>query len=473
MARFRTLARRELVFLALGAMDVCVITPLFASLIALITPVRPLPVTATFFCAVIGVHYLARIGLESSLHPLLRSTLLALGMLVSGLLAIHQLLHAQTPLLDPAWLTGILQSLQHESLSQEIIIFLSVLFFWWRGLVLAQRRLDSESVAFRFRLGLVALAVTMTVGGFILPWPLYQFVFAFFFVSLLGIALARAEEVGQQYGGNQSPFSLGWLATVVAASLTVLLLAAGAATLMTGESVSRILVPLWETASVILAALAYVGGWVMYAVMALLEALFGEINIKGFEFAQPALPSEGLPQQPGQPPFTPEQLALAKTVGTIGGILLLLLVIALSLRRLRARAGRRRGEERESVWEGVHLRRSLRDLWLHGRRRLDEAAAALSRSRLGQLLAALTIRRIYAHASALAAERGYPRALHETPYEYRPTLERAFPESCQEIECITEAYVAVHYGEAPEHPQELEKVQAAWERIRSAVNQPS
>jgi len=60
----------------------------------------------------------------------------------------------------------------------------------------------------------------------------------------------------------------------------------------------------------------------------------------------------------------------------------------------------------------------------------------------------MTIRRIYAHVSALAAEQGYPRASHETPYEYLPALEQAFPESHEEVAHITGAYVAVHYGSA-------------------------
>jgi hypothetical protein len=461
--RFRACVRRELVFLALGAMDVCVITPLVAALLSLIVPVRPLPITAVFLGAVLVVHYLARAGLRLPLHPLFRSGLLGAGMLVSGLLVVHQLLHAQTYLWNPAWLVGVFRGLQQESLSQDVLIFLLVVFWWWRGLVLAQRRLDSGSVAFRFRLGLVMLAVTTAVGGLIIPWPLYQVVFAFFFISLLGIALARAEEVGQQYGGRQSPFGLGWLAMLVTTILIVLLLAAGVTTLLAGGGIGRFVGPALEVLSVVVTALVYVLAWIVYVVTAFLSAVFGEIEWEGFE-GLPALPQPGAPVQPRQPFFTPEQLALAKAAGIIGGVLLLLLVIALSLRRLRARGGRHRGDERESVWEGVHLRRSLRDLLRGGRRRLDGAAAVL-----GKFFAALTIRRIYAHLSALAAERGYPRALHETPYEYLPVLEQSFPDSREEVARITEAYVAVHYGEAPERPEHLKAIQAAWERIRETA----
>lgn len=472
MGRLRAHARHELVFLALGTMDVCIIAPLLAALLSLIVPVRPFPITAVFLGAVLAVHYVGRLMLRLPLVPGLRPALVGLGTLVSGLLAVHQLRYAHTRLLDPAWLAGIFRDLRqanlsHENVSQDVIIFLLVVFLWWRGLVLAQRPLDGASVAFRFRLGLVMLAVTTVLGGLVLPWPSYYYVFLFFFAGLLGIALARAEEVAQQYGGGHSPFSLGWLATLVSVSLLVLLLAAGVAALLTGENVSRFVGPIWDGLMLVLRGVAYVIGLMVQVLVTVLRLLLGEISLEKLRRDLSQLrPSQSLPQPEPYARLTAEQLALTRTVGTVAGVLLLVLVVALSLRRLRARAERRRGEERESVWEGTHLRRGLRDLLRHGRHRLDEAAAALGRSRLGRLFAALTIRRIYAHVSALAAEQGYPRASYETPYEYLPTLREAFPDSREEVARVTEAYVAVHYGEAPERPQDLAAVEAAWEGIR-------
>lgn len=466
MGRFRDHVRRELVFVALGTMDICVIVPLFAALLSPIIPVRPLAVVTVFLGALLAVHYLARLALRLPLHPTLRSGLLGLGMLVSGLLVVHQLLHAETRLLDSAWLVDVFSDLQQNVGSHDVLVFLLVLFLWWRGLVLAQRRLDSESVAFRFRLGLVLLALTLVLAGSILPWPYHYLVFVFFFAGLLGIALARAEEVGQRYGGSQSPFGLGWLVTLVAAALAVLLLAGGLATLLTGESIALLLVPALQVLRLILIGLVYVMALIAQIVITPLLALFRQHEIGRFleEFARKMTPPEAfeMETQSRESPFTAEQLALVQAIGIIGGVLLLLLLVALSLRRLRAQAGRRRDEGRESVWEGVHLRHGLRDLLRRGRHRLDEAANAL-----GRFFAARTIRRIYAHVSALAAERGYPRAAYETPYEYLPALEHAFPDNREDVARVTEAYIAVHYGEVPERPEDLMVVRAAWQRIRS------
>jgi hypothetical protein len=472
--KVRDCIRRELVFLALGTMDVCIITPLVAALLSRIVPVRPLLVTLILLGAVLAVHYLARLALWLPFRPSLRYGALGLGMLVSGLLITHRLLHAQTRLLHPAWLVGIFSDLRQGAPSRELPIFLLVLFLWWRGLVLAQRRLDSDSVAFRFRLGLLMIAVTTALAGPMLSWPYHRFVFAFFFASLLGIALARAEEIGHQYGGGQSPFGLGWLATLVAAALVVLLLAGGLAALLTGENIGLVLVPALQVLHVILFYVVYILAWIAQIVIAPLVSILQQEELRRAleEFSRRiAAPGQAEPQemQPRELPFTPEQLALVRAVGVVGGVLLLLLLVALSLRRLRAWAGQRRDEERESVWEGAQLRRDLGDLLRRGRRRVDQAAAALSRSLLGRFFAAMTIRRIYAHLGALAAERGYPRFSSQTPYEYLPTLERAFPDSREEVARITEAYVAVHYAEAPERPADLEAIQAAWDRVRETA----
>ncbi len=475
MHRFYAQLRRELVFLALASMEACVIAPLITALVSLLTPLQPSPllITGIFLGALLIVHYIVRASLQLALNPILRSSLLGLGMLLSGLFLVHRLLYTQTSLWNPAWLATAFHNLQtDELLSLDAIIFLLALFIWWRGIILAQRRIESDTVVAHFRSGIVMLAITTMISGFLLPSTPSQFVFAFFFVSLLGIVLARAEEVGQQYGGSQSPFNLGWLATIVAVTLTVLILAAGTATLLTDRNVSRFLEPFWEVQQIIFTFLTYVTlfvvSWVGRGIIDFLEGIVGDLDTRGIEAALTP-PEVGSIEALGESAFTPEQLALTKAVGVVFALLIVLLLIVSSMRRLRARAGRRRDEYRESVWAGMNVRNSLRDLWDDGRRRLGEISNQLSHSRLGQMFAALTIRRIYAHMSALAADLGHPRAIHETPYEYQSTLEQAFPENHKDVAQVTQAYVAVHYGQVPDQLADLQMVRAAWEHIQEAA----
>jgi hypothetical protein len=474
--RVRDCARRELVFLALGTMDACVITPLYAALLAPLIDVKPLSIVLALLAAILTVHYLARLSLSLPIEFWLRSALTALGMLITGLLAIHHVLYAHTSLWHLRWVGDMLASLKRDILTHDILVFTLVVFLWWRGLVLAQRRLDSRNVAFRFRLGVILLAVTSGIAGSMVHWPHHHFVFLFVFASLLGTALARAEEVGQQYGGRQSPFSLGWLATLVAASSIVLLMAAGLTSLLAGESLVRILRPILRVLQVLAFALILAFSWAAQLLIEPLLALLRRYDIgqaaqevlDQMEFPQP-LDRENLAREPA---FTPEQLATLRGAVAVVGASLLLLIVAISLHRLRARPGGLSDEKREFVWDGVHLRSDLGELLKRGRRRLGGVTDALMRSRLGQVFAALTIRRIYAHMAALAADRGYPRAIDETPYDYLPALHRAFPESPEEVTQITESYVAVHYGELPEQEEELSTVRTAWQQLRRGVPPP-
>jgi hypothetical protein len=463
--------RRELVFLAMATMEACAVGPVLIALLSWIKPVKPSVVMAVFWGALVAIHYVVRLSLWLSLPPLLHSSLLVLGMVLSSSFAVHGLLHPRVRLWNLAWVGDAFYSLRRGGTSLDAIVFLIVLFCWWRGIVLARCRLDSGTVTSRFRSGMVMLAVAMVIGGYIFALPPYQFVFGYFFVSLLGVALARAEEVGQQYGGGQSPFSLGWLAMVVSATLAVLLLSAGLATVLTGENVGRFIAPMLAFQRSLLELLGYVlgiaFGWLVELLYKILQSIFDGLDSSDLEGILTMPEMEGT--MPGQAAVTSEHMVMVKVIVIACGLLALLLVLAFAPRRRHARDRRPPGDERESVWDEFDLRRSLRDLWDEGRRRLNEGAAALGRSLLGQFFVALTIRRIYAHLSALAAELGYPRADDQTPYEYQPILTQAFPEYPEEVAHITTAYVAVHYGEVPERPEELEVIQAAWRQLREAA----
>lgn len=475
IAEIRGYVRRELVFLALGVMDVCAVTPIYAAFLAPLVEVRLWSTFAILLAATVAIHYLARLFFSLSIGVRLRSLLIASGVVVSGLLAIHRVLYAQTPVWEVRWLASIYRSLRRNVFAADTVVFLLVAFLWWRGLALAQRRLDSRSVAFRFRLGVVLMAITTGIAGSMISLPYHHLVFLFFFTSLLGTALARAEEVGQQYGGRQTPFDLGWLTTVVITSTIVLALAAALTSVLTGQALGRVLAPVFRVLQVLVFVLVYALAWVAQFLIEPLILLLQRYEIGRtlsdvFDRITPLQPP-GEETGPTKTVFTPEQLEILRLAVAILGAGIVLLLVAISLYRLRARSGGPANEERESVWEGVALRRGLNRLLERGRQRLQDTRDALAHSGVAHMFAALTIRRIYAHMASLAADRGYPRAIDETPYDYLPALKEAFPENREDVSQITESYVAVHYGELPERQDDLSRVQSAWQRIqRSAAS---
>jgi hypothetical protein len=254
-------------------------------------------------------------------------------------------------------------------------------------------------------------------------------------------------------------------------------MAIGLTSLLAGENLGRILAPILRVLQVVVFVVVLALAWVAQLVVAPLMALLQRYEIgqalqEVFDRMALHRPFDG-ENQPGEAVFTPEQLATSRAAVAIVGASLLLLIVAISLYRLRARSGGLSDERRESVWDGVHLRSSIAELLKRGRQRLGGVTEALMHSRLGQVFAALTIRRIYAHMASLAAKQGYPRAINETPYDYLPTLCRAFPENPQEVTQITESYVAVHYGELPEREEELSEIRTAWQRIQRGVSAPA
>ena len=49
-----------------------------------------------------------------------------------------------------------------------------------------------------------------------------------------------------------------------------------------------------------------------------------------------------------------------------------------------------------------------------------------------------------------------------------PDLQAAFPGAGAEAEVITDAYVAVHYGELPTSRDQMEALRAAYERLKTS-----
>jgi uncharacterized membrane protein YbhN (UPF0104 family) len=86
-------------------------------------------------------------------------------------------------------------------------------------------------------------------------------------------------------------------------------------------------------------------------------------------------------------------------------------------------------------------------------------------------LSAIRIRWIYANLCRYGKQLGSPRPAAITPFEYQENLYRLFPENTSEISEITNAYVAVRYGQVPENPDEIKKLQESWEVLENLAQQ--
>jgi hypothetical protein len=462
--RFWQPARREFIYLALAGMDTCVLLPLSLSIGQFFVQFPQKRATLAFFLVILISFNLVRALDALKLKTSVQRDV-GFGVLVVWIiLTLRLTLYRHYSPFSLAWIVEMVGHVDEEKmLFQDLSIVFIVLAFWWRGLALAGRPLDFALLGSYFRIGVLLMAGTVAITSRLLGWSPIPYILGYFFLSLLALALARAEEVGRWRAGLPFPFSAGWLVSVIMGAGTVVLIAAGLIAIFTGENLLHILAflgPVWEGISFLIAGL-------LTLLFILLNPLFtalvnlilraaeeSGVQVPDLTILVPELePDDTLTN----PPTT--NFALYQPILTGLLVLAAVLIVALTFNRLwRARQQLGHVETRPVTRESDSL--------------ADRARKGLS-SLIGQIgflnrwYTAASIRRIYAQMVATAGRRGYPRADSETPLEFLPTLVNAWPDLEVDMGAVTDAYVRVHYGELPETIAELEAIRAAWKRIQS------
>jgi len=463
-------------YLVAACAEVCWFTPWFMALTPGTLKLPAGPALAWVLGLILAPMALVRLlhGLRLKLR--LQRWVLAGALLLTGLIALRGLVYTNAPWAPGAWIGRPLGAFADvfNILPEELAILLVVLFLWWRGLQLGQE-LPSVAVAgLRFRAGVVIFALLILMLGLGNYQDLTPFVVAFFFFGLLAVALARLEEVSRLRGGQAAPLGRSWLGVLGLATVTVIGAGAGLTALLVGPLPGQVMTwlgPLWIA---LIAVVAFVMSLIVLLLLALAQFVAGLIPTLDLSFVtrldQFLRQLQGVVSRAGE--SVPSQVITV--LGGIKGLVTMvclgaiLVSVVLALRQLRS-VPSRRGETTESTLTATALASGLRAL-------ADEGVVGLARlaRRFGlgrELLAALSIRRIYAQMAALAAAQGYPRAPSETPYEYLSSLAQAFPGGAEQTRRITEAYVGVHYGELPETPGDLAAIRAAWAELRELARE--
>jgi hypothetical protein len=363
----------------------------------------------------------------------------------------------------------------YQFIPDWLVIVLSTLFLWWRGIGLAQRRPAVHSVMFGFYIGVVSFIGFVLIVSLVSEQDPSLFMPVFFFCGLVALAAARMDEMRELRGAMRSPFGFSWLSFIAVAAFIVVLLGGAFGALLTGSDTEDLL----KWMAPLLLLLGIVFGLILMLMRVVTNWILAFVRALGVEHVTLPL-SDLLDGLNGLASPDPEKTAQAPTA--VAGLLNVLrplfmvgLVVgmaALILWRLRRQRGPEREEEEQehgSVFTPTLLLENLRRLVDDGRGRLAAVLGLVERAGLRGLFAALTIRRIYAQMTRLAAVQGYPRATSQTPYEYQKTATRAFPEAASEVHTITRAYVAAHYGEVPDTEAGLQEIRACWERLKASV----
>ncbi len=460
-------ARRELIYLALAGMEVCVLVP---AVLAGGQSVIDLPrerAVPTFFVVILLAFNLVRLLEALDLRSRIQRDI-GLVVLVFWIgIALRFILYRQHPWYSLRWVGEMFGHLGEQRVwLQDAALVGMVLLFWWRGLALAGRPISVEAVGYYFRAGVLLMAITVALVARLGRWSSIPFVLGYFFLGLVAVALTRAEEVGRWRTGLPFPFSAGWLLSIATAAGAAILIAIGLISLFTGENLVQVLSrlgPIWRIVSYLIAGL-------LTLVVILLTPLITAIANWLVQIAQDAnveMPDlslepavEVLPGEPSNLPVIDWGLYEPILRGLL--IAFAILVVALAFGQLWRARSQLGAVSTETVRGRTAIGAGLADRARKGLRSLVGQIGFLNR-----WYTAASIRRIYAQMVATASSRGYPRADSETPFEYLTTLMGAWPDLSSQFGAITHAYVRVHYGELPETEEELEAIRTAWKEIQS------
>jgi hypothetical protein len=359
---------------------------------------------------------------------------------------------------------------KHSILPVGPFIILWVLFLWGRGSGLGTGHLTVVRTSFNMRLGILAFTWIILVSGSTLQSNSLTMIPPFFFLGLLGSSLARADSMSMDRARRGTIFGRGWIVALVFIALGITVFGYIAALWMVGMNVNEIMEALGPVGEALLTLVVLV----FSPFLLLAQGIYDLIRM----LLPDRVPGNVFSGNEGNQ--SSDQLTvpwIADLFSFLGHALIVALLIFLVLLILalvwfillpRQKRNDYEGEERDVLGTGEVIG-GLRQAFREGWRRLTDMLNLLRQFGLGSdLFAAFTIRRIYAQMEKLAGKRGYPRALSETPYEYYNALYQAFPALSEDIHKVTEAYIAVRYGEVPENETALHDVRAAWERLNSS-----
>ena len=235
----------------------------------------------------------------------------------------------------------------------------------------------------------------------------------------------------------------------------------------------------------LMAVIAYLGGVIMFVVIALLGLLTSLLPQGGDSEPQPAAPPEFAPPAAAQPlaGATPDWVLMMRSVLFWGLILAALIYVVRAYLRdhpeLLSWVGQvrpLRGVRRlwQSVWgwlvrwrRGVRLRLPRRSIRLPAAIKLPESP--LRFLRLGALSSRERVLYYYWSILRRAQRLGLSRRPPETPYEYRVSLSPHIPQAERELGRLTDAFLEARYSGHRLESGEDRRVRADWQSVKTAL----
>lgn len=388
--------------------------------------------------------------------------------LLTALLTIRLQVYAGQPFWSLRWLGSSLSNLVRldPAMSRELFLVLATLAIWWRGLGMSRGALYAEDVGFQFRLGVILLVVLIVLQSILHRPAAIGWVLSLFLCGLVAMALTRIRD-GTPTRRDAARFSLRWLFLLLLSAGGTLLLGLGVSTLFSADAfIWQWLEPVLKVVGIVVLYVIFAVSYVLIWLLSTLFKLFPlpepqeleTITMSPVGWLGELLESQS--QSAAQPVWL-EWVQRGVVILVVATLFALLLLI---VRRWQSRSLEGPDTWRESVWSSREVGQGLLRGLRNGLRNLAGLWAGRGARRA---YSAATVRRIYASLLALAEKCGVLRPPAETPFEYLPRLQNAFPGWDAELRVITGAYVDAHYGRVPDTEAELQALRDTWQRLQT------
>ncbi len=360
------------------------------------------------------------------------------------------------------WTNGVLREAESGKafLARWFWHGISIILLIWRGLRLSKLRIDSDAVVASLRFGVVMLLAYGLFRGVQPTLTTMMPVFLFLAFSLSSIGIWHMIDLFQSRGGYAPSVAMPWWIFIITLGFVLALggVAVGAILERPAEWIS------WGVMALVaipMVLIAFLFGGIVFLLISWLIPLLG---------SAPAVP---LPDIVGgeQLPKVVEQLIEGIETGNnwsiidrllpglaLAAILILLALVVMEMRSpgtlllpIRVEGG---------VEERLRLSRLVKSL--RRTRKRPRNVRRASRQHIAN-----RIRAIYQQLLDLAEALEHPRPPAVTPLEFLPTLVGLFPEHAEAVRLLTHAYIQVRYGEIPEDPGDIARVEHAWQEVAS------
>ncbi len=424
-----------------------------------------------------------------------RGRLLVAGLGLVAILAIlwWQLYAATYTWWNRAWVQALGEDLIRWNLDVGLpaafvaILMLSVL--WLNGLSDAVRAMTHDEIWSTLRTGIIALVLylilrsrsTADLAPMLLQQVLLLFatgMIALAFSSLkITIGLDRALGMGQRRVSAAPVVSRYWLVSVAVTVLGLLAIGLLVGFVLAPEQLARLLAlvqlvinGIGRAIGAVLLVVGYVFFLVAYYIGRLLEPLLrrlfsAEEDRPLMELAPLADQDMSVQEVLADPTALPD---IYRWIALGIFVVIVLILFAVAVRRLRATPSAKVDEQRESILTTDLLQSQLGNLWnrLFGRQAqphdpyLSLTEEAETRQR---------IRRAYQQLLAAATNLGQARRPGATPTEYQAHLHLPGSEIAPRLAALTTAYQQARYAADPPTPEEAAAAQQAWEQIQAQL----